>query len=345
MSESGLHGQPGQLNYSAAKGAILSLTLVLARELRKYGVTANCIAPRAKTRMTATMDIAGEFMTGPEWDPENIAPMVVFLASDAAADVSGQVFVVFGPNVYLMEGWQMVSELHHENDARWTPEELIARKDELFAGRSAARFRPWASGSSRMPPKGPLLVDQLRFMAEAHGDDNGYEDLDAREAITFRQWDERSNQVARWLTAHGVGKGDRVSIYLPSEYCLQWIVAYAGIHKAGAVCVPTEHAALGARARGDPRARGDLGDGDGRADARRTSKRCAAASRRSRAILEPRRRGSVECRSVERGRRSTSSTAARRRFRSRVTTSPTSCTRRARPDCRRVSSSATATSR
>jgi NAD(P)-dependent dehydrogenase (short-subunit alcohol dehydrogenase family) len=135
VSESGLHGQPGQLNYSAAKGGILSMTLVLARELRKYGVTANCIAPRAKTRMTATMDVAGDFMNGPEWDPDNIAPMVVFLASDAAADVSGQVFVVFGPHVYLMQGWEMVSELRRDGDGRWTPEELIARKEELFAGR------------------------------------------------------------------------------------------------------------------------------------------------------------------------------------------------------------------
>jgi NAD(P)-dependent dehydrogenase (short-subunit alcohol dehydrogenase family) len=143
VSESGLHGQPGQLNYSAAKGGILSMTLVLARELRKYGVTANCIAPRAKTRMTATLDVAGEFMTGPEWDPDNIAPMVVFLASDAAADVSGQVFVVFGPNLYLMEGWQMVSELHRDDGGRWTPEELIARKDDLFAGRR-----------SKVPPMG-----------------------------------------------------------------------------------------------------------------------------------------------------------------------------------------------
>jgi NAD(P)-dependent dehydrogenase (short-subunit alcohol dehydrogenase family) len=141
-SESGLHGQPGQLNYSAAKGGILSMTLVLARELRKYGVTANCIAPRAKTRMTSTMALAGDFMNGPEWDPDNIAPMVVFLASDAAADVSGQVFVVFGPNVYLMEGWRMVSELHRD-DGRWTPEELIARRDELFAGRR-----------SKVPPMG-----------------------------------------------------------------------------------------------------------------------------------------------------------------------------------------------
>jgi acyl-CoA synthetase (AMP-forming)/AMP-acid ligase II len=90
-----------------------------------------------------------------------------------------------------------------------------------------------------MPPQGPLLVDQLRFMAEAHTDDPAYEDLDAGELITFRQWDERSNQVARWLTARGVRKGDRVSVYMPSEYCLSWIVAYAGIHKAGAVCVPT----------------------------------------------------------------------------------------------------------
>ena len=71
-----------------------------------------------------------------------------------------------------------------------------------------------------MPPKGPLLVDQLRFMSETLPNDNAYEDLDAGAAITFRQWDERSNRVARWLTAHGVTKGDRVSIYLPSEYCL-----------------------------------------------------------------------------------------------------------------------------
>ena len=95
-SESGLYGQAGQINYSTAKAGIVSMTIVLAREMKKYGVTANVVCPRALTRMTETVAGAAEFMSGPEWEPENISPLVVFLASDAAADVSGQVFVVFG---------------------------------------------------------------------------------------------------------------------------------------------------------------------------------------------------------------------------------------------------------
>jgi len=84
--------------------------------------------------MTATVVGAEEFMQGPEWAPENISPIVAFLASDAAADVSGQIFVVFGTRVHLMEGFTMVNTLDR-GEGRWTPEELIARKDELFAGR------------------------------------------------------------------------------------------------------------------------------------------------------------------------------------------------------------------
>jgi acyl-CoA synthetase (AMP-forming)/AMP-acid ligase II len=87
-------------------------------------------------------------------------------------------------------------------------------------------------------PDGPLLVDQLRFMAAHYPDETGYRDLDAGEAITFAEWNERSNQAARWLTSRGIVKGDRVAIYLPNEYCLRWIVAYAAVHKAGAVMVP-----------------------------------------------------------------------------------------------------------
>jgi acyl-CoA synthetase (AMP-forming)/AMP-acid ligase II len=87
-------------------------------------------------------------------------------------------------------------------------------------------------------PKGPLLVDQLRFMADAFGSETAYRDLDAATSITFAEWDAHSNRVARWLAGHGVAKGDRVAIYLPSDHCLQWITAYAAIHKAGGVMVP-----------------------------------------------------------------------------------------------------------
>ncbi len=141
-SESGLYGQAGQINYATAKAGIVSMTIVLAREMKKYGVTANVVCPRALTRMTETVAGAAEFMTGAEWEPENISPVVAFLASDAAADVSGQVFVVFGTRVHLMEGFTLANTLDR-GEGRWTPQELIDRKDELFAGRR-----------SKVPPMG-----------------------------------------------------------------------------------------------------------------------------------------------------------------------------------------------
>jgi NAD(P)-dependent dehydrogenase (short-subunit alcohol dehydrogenase family) len=141
-SESGLYGQAGQINYATAKAGIVSMTIVLAREMKKYGVTANVVCPRALTRMTETVAGAAEFMSGPEWEPENISPVVAFLASDAATDVSGQVFVVFGTRVHLMEGFTLANTLDR-GEGRWTAEELIGRKDELFAGRS-----------SKVPPMG-----------------------------------------------------------------------------------------------------------------------------------------------------------------------------------------------
>ncbi len=141
-SESGLFGQAGQVNYSTAKAGIVGMTLVLAREMKKYGVTANVVCPRALTRMTDSVPGAADYMSGPEWDPEQIAPMVAFLASDAAADVSGQVFVVWGTRVHLLQGWQLAATLDR-GDGRWTPQELIDRKEELFAGRR-----------SKVPPMG-----------------------------------------------------------------------------------------------------------------------------------------------------------------------------------------------
>jgi acyl-CoA synthetase (AMP-forming)/AMP-acid ligase II len=86
---------------------------------------------------------------------------------------------------------------------------------------------------------GELLVDQLRFMAQRYGDEVAYRDMGSGGALTFHEWDTRSNALARGLVTRGVEQGDRVSIYLPNDECLRWIVAYAAVHKAGAVAVPT----------------------------------------------------------------------------------------------------------
>jgi acyl-CoA synthetase (AMP-forming)/AMP-acid ligase II len=88
-------------------------------------------------------------------------------------------------------------------------------------------------------PLGEFQEDQLRFMARKHPAETAYRNLDAGTALTFDDWDAESNRLARGLAAHGVAPGDRVSVYLAGEECLRWIVAYAAIHKAGGVCVPT----------------------------------------------------------------------------------------------------------
>jgi NAD(P)-dependent dehydrogenase (short-subunit alcohol dehydrogenase family) len=134
-SEAGLYGNAGQANYSAAKAGIASMTWVLARELGRYGVTVNAIAPRARTRMTENLFgemAAKKDQAFDEWDPANIAKVIAFLASDEAADVNGQVFVVFGGNIWAMGGFHPVGEVHR--DGPWTPAELVEAKGELFKG-------------------------------------------------------------------------------------------------------------------------------------------------------------------------------------------------------------------
>src|SRR5438270_12602628 len=84
-----------------------------------------------------------------------------------------------------------------------------------------------------------LLTDQLRTMAEHVPEEVGYKNLGDGSALTFREWEERSNRLARGLAGRGVCKGDRVAIYLPGEQALDWIVTYAAVHKNGAVAVPT----------------------------------------------------------------------------------------------------------
>ncbi|HEY7593689.1 MAG TPA: SDR family NAD(P)-dependent oxidoreductase [Actinophytocola sp.] len=96
-SGAGLWGSLGQSNYSAAKAGILGLTLVASAELARYGVTVNAIAPAARTRMTE------ELFPGLP-GPEDVAPLVVWLASTESADVTGRVFEVEGDRVTIVHG-------------------------------------------------------------------------------------------------------------------------------------------------------------------------------------------------------------------------------------------------
>lgn len=130
-SESGLYGNAGQLNYAAAKAGIAAMTIALAREMQRYGVRANGIAPVARTRLTAPL--MGEH--GAEGldplDPDGIAPLVAWLASDRAADVTGQIFKVQANLIQTMQGWRPLTQL--ETDEGWTIDGIEERRRELFA--------------------------------------------------------------------------------------------------------------------------------------------------------------------------------------------------------------------
>jgi NAD(P)-dependent dehydrogenase (short-subunit alcohol dehydrogenase family) len=124
-SGAGLLGSVGQAAYSAAKAGIATLTLVQAAELGRYGVTANAIAPSARTRMTE--GVFTEMMARPDsgfdaMDPANVSPLVVWLGSAEARDVTGRVFEIEGGKVSVADGWHHGPE--RDKEGRWDPAEL-----------------------------------------------------------------------------------------------------------------------------------------------------------------------------------------------------------------------------
>ncbi|GAA1051712.1 SDR family oxidoreductase [Dietzia natronolimnaea] len=128
-SGAGLFGSVGQGNYATAKAGIALLTIQTAAEMKGYGVTANAIAPAARTRMTTS---AGEGMASqmaaPEdgsfdaMDPANVSPLVVWLGSAESAEVTGRVFEVEGGKVTVCDGWQRAAS--EDKGAKWDPAEL-----------------------------------------------------------------------------------------------------------------------------------------------------------------------------------------------------------------------------
>ncbi len=135
-SESGLIGNSGQANYGAAKSGIAGFTKVVARDMGRYGVTANSIAPRANTRMTSDIPSAASQIRAAQGvaaiegeddlesaDPDDVAPFTVFLASDYASHVNGQTFLVYGGVVSLMSQPRPERSIFN-GEERWDLEKL-----------------------------------------------------------------------------------------------------------------------------------------------------------------------------------------------------------------------------
>jgi NAD(P)-dependent dehydrogenase (short-subunit alcohol dehydrogenase family) len=136
-------GSVAQANYAAAKGGIVSLVRSAAAGLNRYGITANAVAPIARTRMSENvpMDLAEM------GDPEDVAPLVVYLLSDQAKHVTGQVYTAVGSKIAVWNQPREVRAMYA--DGRWTPEEIAARLDSTV-------------GQERLP-----LLDQLEEYRKA----------------------------------------------------------------------------------------------------------------------------------------------------------------------------------
>ena len=139
-SDAGLLGNVGQSNYGAAKAGIAAFTNIAAMELKKYA-TVNCIVPVARTRLTtdATPTMAGTMSMKDKrgfdiFNPANVAPMVAFLASDEAINITGEVFRIVGDRVFSLIGWTTYKQIDN-NGEKFSPQILAKRVQELLEGK------------------------------------------------------------------------------------------------------------------------------------------------------------------------------------------------------------------
>jgi NAD(P)-dependent dehydrogenase (short-subunit alcohol dehydrogenase family) len=151
-SPSGVFGNVGQTNYGSAKAGIAAFTVIAAQELSRYGVTVNCLAPNARTRMTE--NIFGALPTPAEGeydplDPVNISPVVVALCTDDAREITGQCFFIYGSAINVLKPWD-VGTLIQQGENVWDADKLAAELKRTF-------------------PKGLAPVGMMEMLARASG--------------------------------------------------------------------------------------------------------------------------------------------------------------------------------
>jgi NAD(P)-dependent dehydrogenase (short-subunit alcohol dehydrogenase family) len=132
-SESGLYGNSGQANYASAKAGLVALSTVFARDLERIGARANTIAPLAATRLLGTV-VEHEAPEGPGYDPMSpaaIAPLVVWLCSDLARDVNGQVFAVSGTRIQRIQGYHPITQVEADGQ-EWTVDRIEESRSALL---------------------------------------------------------------------------------------------------------------------------------------------------------------------------------------------------------------------
>ena len=136
-SGAGLQGSIGQSNYAAAKAGIAALTLNQAAELGRYGITANAVAPAARTGMTTAVEAMATRMAKPEdgsfdyWDPGNVSPLLVWLASEDGGKISGRIFEAEGGKISIADGWRSTEGV--DKGDKWQAAEIGGAIDTLLA--------------------------------------------------------------------------------------------------------------------------------------------------------------------------------------------------------------------